>query len=371
MDRKSKGKAVKGGHSNENSLLDALIALEKDKKIPREYMLEKIQAALTAAYRRENPGYKGEMVFSLDPDSGAMHMYIEKTVRAEVMDPADEIGFAQAEVIPGVHKPLAEGDVVRIELNTRDFGRIAAQTAKQVIIQGIRESERNTIYHEYSSKEQEILTARVITVDHRTGNIIVTLPGQNREQTFVLPPSEQNRNEIIREGDEIKVYLVTVQRAERGPQLSISRSHPGLVRRLFEMEVPEIYDGTVEIINVTREAGLRTKIAVRAKDENVDPVGACVGPKGTRVGGIVNELHGEKVDIIKYSDDPAEFIAAALAPATVLSVEAQPESKTCRVVVEDDQLSLAIGREGQNARLAAKLTGYKIDIKPRSALDAE
>ena len=343
----------------------ALEALEKEKNIPKDYMIEKIQQAPTAAYHREySPN--GEVTFVMDPKTMSMRMYATKTIANPVTDPMTEISPEDARRY--TTGAPAVGDTVSVEMNTKQFGRIAAQTAKQVIIQGIRESERGALYREYSSKEQEILTAQVIKIDLRTGNMILTLPGSPEEQTFVLPPAEQIKNEPIREGDRIKVYLVGVQRTLKGPQLQISRSHPGLVKRLFEMEVPEIYDGIVEIVSVAREAGLRSKIAVKANDPNVDPVGACVGPKGARVASIVNELRGEKIDIVKYADDPAQYIAAALAPATVISVDVVPEEKSCTVIVADEQLSLAIGREGQNARLAAKLTGYRIDIKPQSAV---
>lgn len=262
----------------------------------------------------------------------------------------------------------AVGDIVNVELDTNNFGRIAAQTAKQVIIQGIRESERGAIYREFSSKEQEILIATVLKKDRKTGNILLALPSKSEEQTLILTPAEQIKNEPIAEGQYIKVYLVGVQKGLKGPQLQISRTHPGLVKRLFEIEVPEIYNGVVEIMSIAREAGSRTKIAVRSNDENVDPVGACVGPKGQRVNNVVNELNGEKIDIIKYSEDIAEYVSAALAPAEVISAEILPDGKSCRIIVPDDQLSLAIGKEGQNARLAAKLTGYKIDIKPSSSV---
>ena len=348
-----------------DNLFLALEALEKEKNIPKDYMIEKIQQALTAAYHREySPN--GEVTFVMDPKTMSMRMYATKTIANPVTDPMTEISPEDARRY--TTGAPAIGDTVSVEMNTKQFGRIAAQTAKQVIIQGIRESERGALYREYSSKEQEILTAQVIKIDLRTGNMILTLPGSPEEQTFVLPPAEQIKNEPIREGDRIKVYLVGVQRTLKGPQLQISRSHPGLVKRLFEMEVPEIYDGIVEIVSVAREAGLRSKIAVKANDPNVDPVGACVGPKGARVANIVNELRGEKIDIVKYADDPAQYIAAALAPATVISVDVVPEEKSCTVIVADEQLSLAIGREGQNARLAAKLTGYRIDIKPQSAV---
>jgi N utilization substance protein A len=293
-------------------------------------------------------------------------MYARKTVVEKVGNPAAEIDIEEAK--KRGHAMPAVGDIVNVELDTNNFGRIAAQTAKQVIIQGIRESERGAIYREFSSKEQEILIATVLKKDRKTGNILLALPSKSEEQTLILTPAEQIKNEPIAEGQYIKVYLVGVQKGLKGPQLQISRTHPGLVKRLFEIEVPEIYNGVVEIMSIAREAGSRTKIAVRSNDENVDPVGACVGPKGQRVNNVVNELNGEKIDIIKYSEDIAEYVSAALAPAEVISAEILPDGKSCRIIVPDDQLSLAIGKEGQNARLAAKLTGYKIDIKPSSSV---
>ena len=329
-------------------------------------MLDKIRQALTAAYHRENPEAGDNIEFAIDPDMTVMRMYARKTVVEKVGNPAAEIDIEEAK--KRGHAMPAVGDIVNVELDTNNFGRIAAQTAKQVIIQGIRESERGAIYREFSSKEQEILIATVLKKDRKTGNILLALPSKSEEQTLILTPAEQIKNEPIAEGHYIKVYLVGVQKGLKGPQLQISRTHPGLVKRLFEIEVPEIYNGVVEIMSIAREAGSRTKIAVRSNDENVDPVGACVGPKGQRVNNVVNELNGEKIDIIKYSEDIAEYVSAALAPAEVISAEILPDGKSCRIIVPDDQLSLAIGKEGQNARLAAKLTGYKIDIKPSSSV---
>jgi N utilization substance protein A len=240
-------------------------------------------------------------------------------------------------------------------------------TARQVIIQGMREAERGMVFDEFSAKEHEILTGTVTRVDERTGAVSIRLTSGSEFTDAFLAAGEQVKGEEVHEGDRIRVYVVEVRRATRGPQVVISRTHPGLVKRLFELEVPEIYDGTVEVMSIAREAGSRTKIAVWSEDENVDPIGACVGPRGQRVNAIVEELRGEKMDIIKYSDDPAEYVASALAPADVISVTELEEGKSCRVVVPDDQLSLAIGKEGQNARLAARLTGYKIDIRPASA----
>ena len=259
------------------------------------------------------------------------------------------------------------GDVIRIEIKTRDFGRIAAQTARQVIIQGMREAERGMVYDEFSSKEHEILTGVVTRIDPRSGAASLRIGSGSEATEAFLAAGEQVKGEEYVEGMRLRVYVVEVRRSTKGPQVLISRTHPGLVKRLFEMEVPEIYDGTVEVKSIAREAGSRTKLAVWSADPNVDPIGACVGPRGQRVNNIVEELRGEKVDIVKWSEDPAVYIAAALSPADVISVDIHEEGKTCRVVVPDDQLSLAIGKEGQNARLAAKLTGWKIDIKPASA----
>ncbi|HHX72837.1 MAG TPA: transcription termination/antitermination protein NusA [Clostridiales bacterium] len=351
-------------------LYQALEDLEKEKGIPKDFMLERIKQALVAAFHRDNPGAGDNIEFIVDPDTKQMHMYVLKTVTEEVLNPATEISLEEARRVRKLPRPEI-GDVIRTEVKTKELGRIAAQTAKQVIIQGIRESERGAIYQEFSSKEHEILTAIVTRVDQRTGNVILTLAGKDDEKTLLLPPSEQIPNERLREGDYVKVYLLGVNKALKGPQLQISRTHPGLVRRLFEMEVPEIFDGTVELVSIAREPGSRTKIAVRSDDPNVDSIGACVGPRGARVNAIVSELRGEKIDIVNYSDDPAEYVAAALAPAEVIEVTLLPEGKSCRVIVPDDQLSLAIGKEGQNARLAAKLTGYKIDIKPLSVYKTE
>ena len=257
--------------------------------------------------------------------------------------------------------------MVNFPVESVEFGRIAAGNGKQVIIQGLREAEHGMIYDEWGSKQHEILTGTVSRIDPRSGNVMLRI-GTGAEATdAVLTMNEQVPGEELHEGQMVKVYLVEVRRSTRGPQVLISRTHPGLVKRLFELEVPEIYDGTVEVRSIAREAGNRTKIAVWSDDPNVDPIGACVGPRGQRVNAIVDELRGEKIDIIKYSEDPAEFIAAALAPADVVSVQLADEGKACRVTVPADQLSLAIGKEGQNARLAARLTGYKIDIKAANA----
>ena len=257
------------------------------------------------------------------------------------------------------------GDAVIIPVDIQKFGRIAAQTAKQVVIQGIREAERGVVYESYSSKAQELLTGTVLRLDP-SGDIFVRLGTGNEQNDAVLRASEQIPGETYEPGDLIRVYVLEVHKANRGPLVHVSRTHPNLVRRLFELETPEIAEGQVEIRNIAREAGSRTKMAVRAAMEGVDPVGACVGPRGGRVGAVVEELGGEKIDIVVWSEDPCEYVKAALSPADVVSVTLVPGQKACRVLVPDDQLSLAIGKEGQNARLAARLTGYKIDIKPAS-----
>ena len=355
-----------------SEIVKALSDLEEEKGIKKDYMLDRIGQALTAAYKalykRDAQSSADNVFVSIDPDTGVIAMHAVKTVVEDVTNPSAEMTVEQA--LDYTASPNL-GDEIRVEVRMRDFGRIATQTAKQVIIQGIREAERGMIAEEFSSKEHEILTVLVTRVDPRNGNVIVELPGRRDKTEAVLQAQEQVRGETIVEGSRIKVFVVEVRQATRGPQIVLSRTHPGLVKRLFELEVPEIHDGTVVISHIAREAGSRTKLAVYAEDENVDPIGACVGPRGARVGSIVDELKGEKIDIIKYSDDPVQFVAEALSPADVLLVQVLEDGKSCTVIVPDDQLSLAIGKEGQNARLAAKLTGFKIDIKPQSRAQPE
>ncbi len=351
-----KNTKTNSNESDGKEFFAAIAQIEKEKGIPAGYMMEKITQALVSAYKRDHE-------IKANPETGEVRMFVLKDIVETVDNPAVEMSLEEARrALP--HAQL--GDVVRIEVKTKNFGRIAAQTARQVIIQGIREAERDMVYDKFSSKEHEILTGVVTRVDPKSGAANLRINSSSEYTEAFLAPGEQVRGEAIREGDRLRVYVVEVRRSTRGPQVLISRTHPGLVKRLFELEIPEIYDGTVEVKSIAREAGSRTKIAVWSGDENVDPIGACVGPGGARVNNIVEELHGEKVDIIKYSEDPAQYIAAALSPADVLSVDLLPDGKACRVVVPDDQLSLAIGKEGQNARLAAKLTNYKIDIKPAS-----
>lgn len=342
---------------------EAVADIEAEKGIPRSYMYDKIKQAMLAAFRRDNPECEDNVEILLDEDKKRIEMVVYKTVVDEVEDPSHEINLEAAKK---VSRRAKLGDLLSVPVETKKFGRIAAQAAKQVIIQGIREAERGLVYEEFTSKEHEILTGTVSHIDPRTGNVSIRISSNSEFTEAMLSANERIKTEALTEGNRIKVYVVEVRNSTRGPQVLISRTHPGLVKRLFELEVPEIFDGTVEIKSIAREAGSRTKMAVWSEDPNVDPIGACVGPKGGRVAAIVNELGGEKIDIIKYSESPEEYIAAALAPSEVISVTMLEDGKSCRTVVPDAQLSLAIGKEGQNARLAAKLTGYKIDIKPES-----
>ena len=356
--------AAKSTELDAKEFFAAIADIEKEKGIPKAYMIEKISQALVAAYKRDHEGITDNVVVEANEEKGEVRMFVKKDVVETVDNPHTEMSLEDARKA----LPRAElGDVLRIEIKPKNFGRIAAQTARQVIIQGMREAERGMIFDEFSAKEHEILTGTVTRVDPRSGSVSIRLTSGGEFTDTFLAPSEQVRGEVIHEGDRVRVYVVEVRRTTRGPQVLVSRTHPGLVKRLFELEVPEIYDGTVEVMSIAREAGSRTKLAVWSEDPNVDPIGACVGPRGQRVNAIVEELRGEKVDIIKYSDDPAEYVAAALAPADVVSVKELETGKSCRVIVPDDQLSLAIGKEGQNARLAARLTGFKIDIRPESA----
>ncbi len=349
-----------------SEIFAALRQLERDRGIPVEYMTDRITQALLAAYKKDRVGYTDNVYVELNEKE--LKMYATKEVVDEVFTPATEIQLEAARKID----PHCElGDLVNEEIETQAFGRIAAQTAKQVIIQGIREAEHGMIYDKFSSKEHEILTATVSRIDNNTGDMSVRI-GQGSDRTEArLALSEQVKGEHYREGDFIRVYVVEVRRSNRGPQIIVSPTHPGLVKRLFELNVPEIASGEVEIKSIAREAGSRTKLAVHAVDENLDPVGTCVGQRGARVAAVVDELHGEKMDIVVWDEDPAKFVAAALAPADVVSVTMVEGEKACRVIVPDDQLSLAIGKEGQNARLAARLTGHKIDIKPESQAEEE
>ena len=354
---------------NPAEIFAALALLEKERNIPQSFMMDKIIQAITTAYKRDHDGVENVIV-DVDEEHQTLKMYVQKNVvdEEDYVDPANEMTLAEAKAISAKYEI---GDIVNIPVDNTEFGRIAAGNGKQVIIQGLREAERGQVYDEFNSKQHEILTGVVTRVDPRNGNVSLRIGTGTESTEALLMAGEQVPGEELTEGMHVKVYVVDVRRSTRGPQILISRTHPGLVKRLFELEVPEIYDGTVEVKSIAREAGSRTKMAVWSNDENVDPIGACVGPKGQRVGSIVEELRGEKIDIIKYSEDAPAFIAAALAPADVVDVWMADEGKACRVIVPDDQLSLAIGKEGQNARLAARLTGYKIDIKPQSYKDPE
>lgn len=336
-----------------SDLLDALTALEVQKGISRDVLVEAIEAALVTAYKR-NFNQAQNVRVDLNLEKGTMKVYSRKDVVEEVEDERLQIAFEDALKINPVYEI---GDVVEEEVTPRDFGRIAAQTAKQVVTQRVREAERGLIYEEYIDREDDIVNGIVERLDAR--NLYVGLG----KVEAVLPASEQISTESYHPHDRIKVYITKVERTARGPQVFVSRTHPGLLRRLFEMEVPEIYDGVVEIKSIAREAGDRSKISVYTNNEEVDPVGSCVGARGARVQAISNELNGEKIDIVEWSEDPIIFVANALSPSKVIDVQVNEEERSTTVVVPDYQLSLAIGKRGQNARLAAKLTGWKIDIK--------
>ncbi|KEZ50125.1 MULTISPECIES: transcription termination factor NusA [Metabacillus] len=339
-----------------NELLDALTILEKEKGISKEVIIEAIEAALISAYKR-NFNQAQNVRVDLNRDTGTMRVFARKDVVDEVYDPRLEVSVEEAQ---SVNPSFQVNDVMEMEVTPKDFGRIAAQTAKQVVTQRVREAERGVIYSEFVDREEDIMTGIVQRIDSKF--IYVSLG----KIEALLPVSEQMPNEKYKPHDRIKVFITKVEKTTKGPQIFVSRTHPGLLKRLFEIEVPEIYDGTVEIKSVAREAGDRSKISVYSENSEVDPVGSCVGPKGQRVQAIVNELKGEKIDIVNWSNDPVEFVANALSPSKVLDVNVNEEEKATTVVVPDYQLSLAIGKRGQNARLAAKLTNWKIDIKSES-----
>ncbi|MEW6770555.1 MAG: transcription termination factor NusA [Bacillota bacterium] len=340
-------------------LLRALRDLEKERGISFELLLSVIESALLSAYRKNFGSVQSARV-DIDRESGECRVFAQRLVVEEVTDPRVEISLAEAKEIDPRYEP---GDVVETEVTPRDFGRIAAQTAKQVVVQRIREAERNMVYETFASREGDIITGTIQRVEQR--HVYIELG----KTEAVLPPSEQMPGERYRQGDRIRAYILEVRKTTKGPQIIVSRTHPGFLRRLFELEVPELQEGIVELKGVAREAGMRSKIAVYSRDPNVDPVGACVGPKGTRVQAVVNELRNEKIDIIRWDPDPSRFVAEALSPAKVVAVEIWEDEKIARVIVPDNQISLAIGKEGQNARLAAKLTGWKIDIKSESQME--
>ena len=345
-------------------IIESLRELEKIKGIPVEYMVDRVKRALINAYRKDQEDRRDvvdDNVFVELSEQG-LYMYQNKVVVETVLDSAKEIYVDAARVL----EPNAQvGDNIHVPIKIGSVGRIAAQTAKQVIIQGIREVENRSNYETYSSKTQELLTG-IVYRKEASGDMIVRIGTGSDAYDVMLRSSEQIPGETYTEGQTIRVYVLEVHNGNRGPSVRVSRTHPNMVRRLFELETPEIESGDVEVRHIAREAGSRSKMAVRATKEGVDPVGACVGPRGGRVGAVVEELHGEKIDIVVWSEDPCAYVAAALSPADVISVTLVNGQKACKVVVPDDQLSLAIGKEGQNARLAARLTGYKIDIKPAS-----
>lgn len=346
-----------------NEFFDALLLIEKEKGIPMDYMLEKIKAAIVIAVKKDFGGNENVNVY-IDENTRAFQVTIIKTVVETVEDPVNEIQLDEAKKYS---KKAIVGSNIDIKLETKQFGRIAAQAAKHVIKQGIREGERIRMMEQYNNKLHEVVTVNVHKIDSESGNAVVELD----KHEMMLFQNEQIPGEIFKVGDKIKVYVADVITNEKRCTLKLTRTHRDLVKRLFEIEVPEIFEGTVEVKSISREAGNRTKIAVYSKDENVDAVGACIGNKGIRVNAVTNEINNEKIDIIRYSEDPAEFIAAALAPSGVVSVDVNTEEKSARVRVPDEQLSLAIGNKGQNAKLAARLTGYKIDIRPESGFFGE
>ena len=343
---------------------EALTLLAKEKGIESDYLLERISAAIVVAVKKDYGG-EDNIIVNMNPETGDFSVVIRKDVVEEVENPETQLTLDQALQYT---KRAKVGKSIDIKLDPKEFGRIAAQSAKHVIRQGIREAEKNQQVLEFQRRNQELVSARVVRIDPRSGAATI----QVGKGETVLPKSEQMESDVLVEDSHIKVYVVGVKQTEKGMRALVSRTHPGLVSRLFENEVPEIFDGTVEIKSIVREAGSRTKMAVQSHDENVDAVGACIGQRGTRVANIVEELAGEKIDIVEYSDDVATFIGAALAPAKVLGVDMDPSGeKACKVTVPDAQLSLAIGNGGQNVRLAAKLTGWKIDIRPESGFYGE
>lgn len=362
---RTKKKAEQPQDNRNTELYEALRQMEKERGIPVDFMLAQIQKAIATACK-SNYGGNDDVLINMDPDKGVFDVYLKKTVVEDVAQDANkEISLMDARKISASVMP---GDKVGIKMDPKDLGRIAVQTARSIIRQGIHDGEKGQMLAEYQSKCKEIVTATVEQVDPVTGNATLRLG----KSLAVLPKNEQINGEVLTEGSQIRVYILDVKTSGKEPKALISRTHPDLVRRLFESEVPEIFDGVVEIKFITREAGSRTKIAVYSKDENVDAVGACIGQRGQRVSAIVEALSGEKIDIIEYSEDPVKFISAALSPAEVVKVELdQNQERACRVTVPDSQLSLAIGNKGQNVRLAAKLTGWKIDIRPESGFYGE
>lgn len=341
--------------------IEALEEIEEEKGISKDIIFDALESALISSYKK-NFGSSQNVEVEIDRSNGKVSVFAKKAIVENVENELFELNIDEAK---GIDDKYQLGDIVSIEITPKNFGRIAAQTAKQVVIQRIKDAERDVIYDEFINRENEIITGMVQRINKN--HVYVDLG----KTEGVLPPSEQIEGEIYKQGDRIKLYILEVKKTTKGPQIILSRSHPGLVKRLFELEVPEIHEGVVDIYAISREAGSRTKIAVYSKDENVDPVGACVGFKGSRVKALVDELNGEKIDIIIWSKNIEEFIANSLSPSKVITVEANEREKSATVVVPDYQLSLAIGKEGQNARLAAKLTNWKIDIKSESQYDGQ
>jgi len=344
-----------------SEFLTAITQLSAEKNLPRDVVLEAVEAALASAYKKDNLA-SANLAVKIDSETGAIRVYMQKTVVEEVLDSKVEMTLEEARSF----RPDAQlGDVIDIEVAPHNAGRIAAQTAKQVVLQRLREAEREVVFEEYSGKEGDIVSGVVQRLEGR--NVIIDLG----KTEAVLPPPEQARTEHYRPGQRLKLYLLDVFKATKGPQVLVSRTHKNLLRRLFELEVPEIYKGIVELKAIAREPGYRSKVAVTSRQEGVDPVGACVGLRGIRIQNIVNELNGERIDVVQWDSEPARFVANALSPAQVLSVVILLEENTAEVVVPDRQLSLAIGKEGQNARLAAKLTGWRVDIKSQTIAEQE
>lgn len=341
---------------------EALEELSIEKGINKDYLLDAIETALLTAYKK-NFNAEENVKIIIDEEKAVIQVFSLREVVEEVFDPAIEISLDEARKI---NKRAQIGDIVEVEITPKDFGRIAAQTAKQVIVQKIREAEREIVFTEYSDRQGEIVSGLIQKVDK---NVVIVDLGRLEG---IMTANEQIPTETYAVNDKIKAYVVDVQKNSKGvPQMMISRTHPGFVKRLFELEIPEIYEGLIEIKNIVREAGSRTKIAVYSKDMNIDPVGSCVGPRGIRIQNILNELKEEKIDVVEWSEDPVQYIASALSPATVLAVDIDEENMSSKVVVPDNQLSLAIGKDGQNARLSAKLTGWKIDIKSETQIKGE
>ncbi len=339
--------------------ISALKEIEKEKGISIDILIEALEAALISAYKKNFSTPQSVRVV-IDKDLGSIQVFAQKFIVEEVNDDRLEVSLEEAKIIDSSYDI---GDVIENEVTPRDFGRIAAQTAKQVVVQRIREAERNIIFEEFSNRESDIITGVVQRIEN--GNIFIDFG----KTEGMLPVAEQISKERYTTGERIKVYIVEVKKTNKGPQIIISRTHPGLIKRLFELEVPEIHDGTVEIKSVSREPGARSKVAVYSESDAIDAVGSCVGPKGARVQRIVDELAGEKIDIVNWDEDPKVFVANALSPSKVVEIFLEDGNNAARVVVPDNQLSLAIGKEGQNVRLAAKLTGWKIDIKSETQME--